>query len=198
MTSACAALEDLHLPDLSLASRLQILEMGTLSVSPLADISFMDDLKNEALRLEPDSRGNCVDKIVLGRDGRLSSPRKHRTATPGLALQSLHEKPQLCKSISKAMGKRMFATRASYLFYQPGDFIGFHTDIGPCQVTVLMRVFGNVGPRYFRSSAACRPSSWSSSQEIPQGFREAGSQYAFPSVGVPYSCSVPHFPIFDR
>ena len=40
----------------------------------------------------------------------------------------------------------MRPTRASYLYYEPGDFMGLHTDLPSCALTMLTSLGGDAPP----------------------------------------------------
>lgn len=94
---------------------------------------------------------------TLSGSGRLSSPRAHQTAGPGPVLRDLHEGARLIEMLRQATGLYFFPTRVSYLFYGPGDFIGLHTDIDPCQVTLVTSVVGCPDPLILHPELAGMP-----------------------------------------
>jgi hypothetical protein len=96
---------------------------------------------------------------LLSSDGQVSSPRRHRSAGPGPTLRAVHESVSVRSLLRELTGLYFFPTRASYLYYAPGDFIGLHTDIEPCQLTLVTSVLGNPDPLVIHTEFADVPSS---------------------------------------
>lgn len=103
-------------------------------------------LTHEAELQRLSARPWSTDEYILSGGGQLSSPRAHQTAGPGPVLRGLHEGTHVVGLLRQMTGQYFFPTRVSYLFYGPGDFIGLHTDIDPCQVTLLTSVLGSPDP----------------------------------------------------
>jgi hypothetical protein len=108
--------------------------------------SVVTDLRREAMDIEPTARGICGEQYRISRDGRVSSPRHHRTATPGPVLRDTHEDQELIDLVESVVERKLFPTRASYIYYQPGDYIGLHNDTAACHVTLITSIVGNLDP----------------------------------------------------
>lgn len=119
---------------------------GFVSLNDFFSSDETDALVQEAGAQRVSARPWSSDQYALGRRGQMSSPRAHRSASPGPALRALHEGSRLRELLCELTGQHFFATRSSYLFYAVGDFIGLHTDIDPCQVTLVTCVLGDPGP----------------------------------------------------
>jgi alkylated DNA repair dioxygenase AlkB len=119
---------------------------GFVSLDDLFSNDETEALLQEAVAQRVSARPWSSDRYALSRRGQVSSPRAHRSASPGPALRALHESSRLRELLAELTGRHFFATRSSYLFYSAGDFIGLHTDIDPCQVTLVTGVLGDPGP----------------------------------------------------
>lgn len=64
----------------------------------------------------------------------------------GPTLVQIHEDPVLVADVSRRMGRAMYPTRCTYLRYRKGDFLGVHTDMPTCEVSLLFTVEGEAGP----------------------------------------------------
>jgi hypothetical protein len=72
----------------------------------------------------------------------MSSPSRYAAVKPGRALDALHRRRRLVATLEGAAGCRLRPTRASYLYYGAGDYMGLHTDAAPCFLTLLVPVAG--------------------------------------------------------
>jgi alkylated DNA repair dioxygenase AlkB len=119
---------------------------GFVCVHDLFSDDETEELVQEAARQRAFARPWSSNRYTLSRRGQISSPRVHESASPGPALRALHESRRLKELLRELTGRYFFATRSSYLFYSAGDFIGLHTDIDPCQVTLVTSVLGDPDP----------------------------------------------------
>lgn len=71
--------------------------------------------------------------------GLLRTARRFRAASRGIVLEELH-RTFLQAKVSEILGCVAYPTRASYLYYAPGDFVRPHHDVQQCQYTVIAPV----------------------------------------------------------
>jgi hypothetical protein len=105
-----------------------------------------DALSSEADALKRSAREFAGHEYNLGGNGRVSSPSVHLSARPGARLRAIHEDLNLLTVLRKLTGRPLLPTRASYIFYRAGDFIGLHTDVSPCGLTLISSVLGRTEP----------------------------------------------------
>lgn len=112
---------------------------------PLADTDRLC-LRDEAATMEESSEWRSTDRFGIDRDGQVSSPSRSASSPPGTSLHELHERPALVRQLRSMTGWILYPTRSSYLFYRPGDFLGIHTDVAACKLTLITVVVGHAGP----------------------------------------------------
>ena len=128
-----------------------------LRLDELFDAETAARLAREAEAARASARPWSSTDYALSRSGQLSSPRSHRSGSPGGVLRALHEGNRVRELLRELTGLHFFATRASYLFYEPGDFIGLHTDLDACQVTLVTSVLGSPDPLVLHPELAAMP-----------------------------------------
>lgn len=69
-------------------------------------------------------------------------PRRNHASAPGPTLVKLHEYLAVSGFASDLLGQQAYATRAAYLYYDAGDFVGLHTDSAYCELTLIINVSG--------------------------------------------------------
>lgn len=106
------------------------------------------------LRLEAGSQSSLSDLITIAEfsldaDGALRGRRQVSASGPGAALARLHQGAGL-EMARRAVGSSLsvFPTRASYLYYAPGDFALLHHDVTQCTVTLLASLSEGADPLY--------------------------------------------------
>lgn len=72
--------------------------------------------------------------------------RRMRYADGGETLLDMHENPELVAAIRKITKLDLWPTRAGYVYYEPGDYLGTHIDLSGCQYTLLGSVAGPTEP----------------------------------------------------
>lgn len=158
-------------------------ENDWLTVGNLWNTTVLQGVLAEALTLTP-SASKMVTEVYEAGDGRVSSRRCHSYAYPGRALAALHDDPDLRQYLSTLSSSSVFPTRASYVIYQPGEFIGMHTDIPWCAISVLIPVTPDAGPLHIQP--ALRGASQERLLDVAQtskSFPSGGLTPTFPANG---------------
>lgn len=78
----------------------------------------------------------------------VSGSMRFRSGAPGPALEGLHRHPATVAMVRRATGDDSLvpSENLAYMYYDEGAFIDVHTDVGPCEITVLTAVLGVVPP----------------------------------------------------
>jgi len=118
--------------------RAELAARSWLTVSGVLSDAELENLRVEAAKQRPFAHGRFLERASLGSEGRLLSQSAHWAAAPGLALAELHEDARTRDFVCSLAGRRLFPTRATYLYYPRGGFVGLHTDIHACSVTLLI------------------------------------------------------------
>jgi hypothetical protein len=127
------------------------------------------------------ARERVVREPRIGPDGRLVSPSAHSVALGGDALSAIHEDAAVLRFLRELTGRRLFPTRATYLYYPRDGFLGIHTDIATCSVSLLVALSTDVDdlvvhPELVGASGTAL-------------MKLAGDQTGTaPGVGVPFPC----------
>jgi hypothetical protein len=103
-------------------------------------------LLTEAKALAPTARAASGHYYRVNGDGSLSSPRRLSTIAAGPLLETIHHDKQRLEQLERIAGRRLSPTRASYIYYEPGDYIGLHKDAAVCQITLITSVSGALEP----------------------------------------------------
>ena len=88
---------------------------------------------------------HAQDGYVARPEGGVVSPASNAGAA-GHMLHVLHADQRLLATLRALTGRMLFPSGAAYLYYRPGDHTGLHTDPQECDVIVLARVAGSLGP----------------------------------------------------
>jgi hypothetical protein len=96
--------------------------------------------------LAPRARRARGDDYGVHRDGSVSSPRGLSTASAGPVLEAIQRDERRLDRLERIAGRRLCPTRASYIYYRPGDYIGLHKDAAVCAVTLITSIAGTLGP----------------------------------------------------
>jgi hypothetical protein len=76
----------------------------------------------------------------------LRGPRHLHTSAPGPRLDELHRSAAAIATTSCLFRARSFPTRAAFLYYEPGDYVGLHKDITYCAITLIIPLSGECDP----------------------------------------------------
>lgn len=119
---------------------------GFVHLKKLLTMEATLTLASEARDRRSSAGESVARSYQLGDSGRVGSPRAHLSSFPGICLRSLHEDPALLAAVRALTGRLLLPTRASYIYYRLGDFIGLHTDVSPCTLTLIIGVLGETEP----------------------------------------------------
>ena len=125
---------------LSLRAAGYVLLAGTL------DSSLTAAVLDEATTVSTTARRVVGDYYRINGDRSLSSPRRLRAAAAGAVLDSVHRDTRRVAQLSSILGEPAVPTRSSYIYYDPGDYIGLHKDAASCRVTLITSLAGPLGP----------------------------------------------------
>jgi hypothetical protein len=106
-----------------------------------------DQLKGEAQVKFAEARRVLTDAYELDADGRdFRRPVSYRIAHPGDGLRLLHEGEACPRLASELAAEPMEPSKVGYLYYNPGDRIGLHTDLPECQLVLLAAIESTAPP----------------------------------------------------
>lgn len=126
-------------PSIPVASHADRLATEHFSVlDALFDERTLAILRDEGERCRDAAVLRTIDVPRIGDTGRIGSQTCHRLAAPGPELQGLHESDEVRALAHALLGKVVFPTRASYLYYEVGDHVGLHQDAISCELTLLV------------------------------------------------------------
>jgi hypothetical protein len=100
----------------------------------------------QGLRVEADGLHPAAERVVkdayeLWADGQeFRSPVRYGFAPETSDLRSLHGSRELRDLASHLADAPVEPTYSGYLFYEDGDFIGLHTDLPACELTLLVAI----------------------------------------------------------
>ncbi len=103
-------------------------------------------LLGEAASMAADAGSMPRDVYRVNDDQSISSPRRMHATAGGPVLRAIQRDEALLDMIEHAAGHRVAPTRAAYIFYEPGDYLGLHRDSTLCEVTLLTGVGGALDP----------------------------------------------------
>jgi hypothetical protein len=101
---------------------------------------------NDFLKVEADGLHAAAERVVkdeyeLWTDGQeFRSPVQYGFAPETTDLNGLHSSAELRNLASELTDGVAEPTYSGYLFYEDGDFIGLHTDLPACELTLLVAV----------------------------------------------------------
>jgi hypothetical protein len=126
-------------------ARRELKELGFATVtSPV--VAADRPLNVEAENLHAGAERVVRDAYELWADGQeFRSPVRYGFAPETNDLRDLHESRKLRDLASELADARVEPTYSGYLYYEEGDFIGLHTDLPACELTLLVAV-GNSCP----------------------------------------------------
>ena len=125
----------------------------------------------------------------------MRSPSQYAVSKPGRALDALHHHARVIATLERATGRELEPTRCSYLFYEPGDFMGLHTDASACFVTMIVPVAGRPPAlTVFPELRGASPEELARCARRGSGLAEGGRRVPFPPLGfiVLYGNELPH------
>lgn len=126
--------------------RRELKERGYATVtSPV--VAAGQALKVEAAGLHTGAERVVKDVYELWADGQeFRSPVRYGFAPETNDLKSLHGSRELRDLASELADAQVEPTYSGYLFYEDGDFIGLHTDLPACELTLLVAVADDCPP----------------------------------------------------
>jgi hypothetical protein len=116
---------------------------------PLAGALAAEDaaaVMSEAAALAGGARHANGAYYRVNGDGSISSPRSLSTVAAGPVLQAIHRSEVRLALLERVAGRPLMPTRGSYIYYEPGDYIGLHRDASACAVTLITSVAGVLDP----------------------------------------------------
>jgi hypothetical protein len=135
----------IHVPiemhDWSGVSAAQFERTGFCSLDRIIPESSLKALREEA-RTQGLSRKPLVSNDYTFTATGVRGPRRYAGGIPGAELVGLHESASISNLASHLLGARAYATRAGYLYYEEGDYVGLHTDSPYCQLTIIAHIDG--------------------------------------------------------
>jgi hypothetical protein len=114
-------------------------------------------MREEAMALAPRARRASGDYYRAHGDGSVSSPRGLSTTSAGPVLEAIQRDEKRLDRLERIAGRRLCPTRASYIYYRPGDYIGLHKDAAVCAVTLITSIAGALGPLVVHPSLVGAP-----------------------------------------
>jgi hypothetical protein len=111
-------------------------------------------LHRESVKQLENGQERCRPAEEQKPTGHYQSRAWHFVTRPGPALSALHKDVRLASLLTTAVGRRLFPTRASYVHYPRGGFIGLHRDLDPCRYTVLTPLTSSAEPIYLHFDLA--------------------------------------------
>lgn len=101
-------------------------------------------LRREALQVRDTALRNERGDFSLVDGNQLLSPARNWSASTGDRRCELHEQA-LSSRLCSLLDMHLEASLSSYLYYEPDDFLGLHTDQAACRFAVLVWLDGNAG-----------------------------------------------------
>jgi hypothetical protein len=118
--------------------------VATVRAPAVADTTA---LQEESLTLHSRAERIVKDAYELWADGQeFRSPVRYGIAIESNRLRQLHESREFRNFARELAGTPMEPTYSAYLYYDVGDFIGLHTDLPACKLTLLVAVAGPCPP----------------------------------------------------
>lgn len=136
-----AAIED-HGRHIHVGATLSVTASGYCTLPDALTAGRADAIRAEATSLASHARRADGNYYCVNADGSISSPRRLSTAAAGSALQAIHHDESLLDRLADILGRRIAPTRGSYIYYEPGDYIGLHKDAAVCTVTLIGSIAG--------------------------------------------------------
>lgn len=101
----------------------------------------------EAVTLQERAERIVKDAYELWADDQeFRSPVRYGIAFDTDRLRALHTSPELRRTANELAARQMEPTYSGYLYYEDGDYIGLHTDLPACELTLLAAVGPNCPP----------------------------------------------------
>ena len=139
----------------------------------------------ESRALGPSARAASGDYYRVNGDGSLSSPRRLSTIAAGPVLEAIHRDEQRLEQLERIAGRRVSPTRGSFIYYEPGDYIGLHKDAAACQITLITSVSGALEPLIVHPSLAAVPlEELLAISRAHSGMPSGGTRVAIPRGGM--------------
>jgi hypothetical protein len=120
----------------------------TLYLSYPLDGPTVDEFHEESVRQFAQAERHEYERATVDEYGTLVCARKNWYGPPGPAMERVHNDPRLLAEVEAATGTPVFPTRSSYIYYEPGDFIGLHVDFALCRYTLLARLTARPDPLF--------------------------------------------------
>jgi hypothetical protein len=128
-----------------LAAKLRI--AGACAAGRLDDDPLVLALVSEASRhLQGAEVVERVEYQLGADEQKMRSPVRFATSDGDEVLHSVHHHPLLLDFVLGLVGRAMYPSKCAYLYFRDGnDFIGLHTDIPACELTLLLGLTGDGG-----------------------------------------------------
>lgn len=113
------------------------------TTEPVVDPDLLRTLARESSDLRADAKQVLVDTPYLDGGTRLVSQARYKAGGAGPELRRLHEHSQIAAGLATFFGCEPTPTRASFIYYEPGDHVGLHQDVSSCTVVALLHIDGS-------------------------------------------------------
>jgi hypothetical protein len=100
----------------------------------------LEELRDEAARQRAHAAHHTYRTPTIEADGNFIAERRNSYSPAGPGLDAWHTDDAVLASVGKLTGCEVFPTRATYVYYDVGDFIGLHVDVALSRVTLLSRL----------------------------------------------------------
>ncbi len=125
----------------------ELRQYGAASAVDRFETVWMRAVQAEAIALRPAARRTVRSAYEIYAGGTsVRSPARYHVATTRSVLHALHGHPSLLRTLREITGSTVIPTRSAYLYYRPGDYMGLHTDVPECRLTVLVATMGTPAP----------------------------------------------------
>lgn len=112
----------------------------------------MDSCRKEAWERRPlgkATENSDSNAVAVNRACIISSPSSAVGVRGGKMLDALVEDPELKDLISSLADRPLIPVIKGYKFYREGDFLGIHTDLPQCDITITFSLSEALGPVFY-------------------------------------------------
>jgi hypothetical protein len=118
---------------------------------------FSDD-QLSLIKEESDARHPAARLVEVAQckveDGQFWGACRFRFAPPGRRIYEMHTSDAMLSLVSGITGHTLTASRASYIYYGIGDFLGTHIDHDVCRYTAIIPLSDPIEPLHLYPDAA--------------------------------------------